>query len=81
MTARGNEQDPEARAARRIVEAAEELYAAGRAYGLDVDQVRQLHVPLDVRIDAWLWRTEQLLADQSWRHLDATLRAERSVAA
>lgn len=58
--------EPEQRAARRIVEAAEELYAAGSAYGLDVEQTRQLHVPLDVRIDAWLWRTGQLV-DPPWR--------------
>jgi hypothetical protein len=51
----------ERRAARRVVEAADEFYAAARAYGLDVEQARELHAPLSLRIDAWLERTRHLL--------------------
>jgi len=51
----------ERRAARRVVEAAEEFYAAARAYGVDVDEARELHAPLALRIDAWLHRTDRLL--------------------
>ena len=62
------EQDPERRAARRVVEAAEEFYAAARAYGLDVDEAReQFYVPLSVRADAWCWRTSRLLLEPTYQ--------------
>lgn len=54
-------QDPEQRAARRVVAAAEEFYRAARCYGLNVEQARQLHAPLALRIDAWLYRSSRLL--------------------
>jgi len=57
----------ERQAARRVVEAAEDFYAAAKAYGLDVDRARELHAPLSLRIDAWLERTRRMLARPSWQ--------------
>jgi hypothetical protein len=51
----------EERAARRVAEAAEEFYAAGKAYGLDVDRIRELEASFAVRSDAWCHRVDRLL--------------------
>ena len=48
--------DPEALARLRLIEALDEVGAAARALGLDVDAIGELHAPLALRIDAWLWR-------------------------
>ena len=62
----------ESQAARRVVEAREDFYAAARAYGLrvdyfgdgpDVDELLALHVPLALRVDAWLERSRRTLRD------------------
>lgn len=57
--------DPEARAARRVVDALDEMRAAAKALGLDADAIGELHVPWQLRADAWLYRTACLVGDRS----------------
>jgi hypothetical protein len=52
--------DSEARAMRRLVEAAEEVRCAARALGLAPERIGELYAPLALRIDAWLWRSSRL---------------------
>lgn len=56
------EADPEAAATRRLTEAVEEVRAAAQAVGLDPAAIGEQYAPLDLRVDAYLHRTQPLLA-------------------
>lgn len=45
--------------ARRVIEAAEELHDAARAYGLDPERIGELHAPFAMRCDAFCYRVER----------------------
>jgi hypothetical protein len=47
--------DAEARARLRLIDALDEVRVAARVLGLDADAIGELHAPLTLRIDAWLW--------------------------
>jgi len=59
--------DPEARARIRLIDALEEVRVAARALGLDADAIGELHAPLALRIDAWLWRVDSEAI--AWEHI------------
>ncbi len=46
---------------RRLVEAIEEVRVAAKLLDLDADALYTQTAPLSLRVDAWLWRSSQLL--------------------
>jgi hypothetical protein len=46
---------------RRLRDAIEETYAAAKVLGLDAEAIYTVAAPFALRVDAWLWRTEQRL--------------------
>lgn len=70
---------PEGKAWQRVLEARDAFYDAARAYGIDTQAaILELHIPLSIRIDAYLYRVERERA--SWARMMAAplFRVERS---
>ena len=59
--------DPEALARLRLIDALDEVRVAAHALGLDADAIGELHAPLTLRIDAWLWRVNSEAI--AWRRI------------